>query len=207
MTSRPSSIAECCGYTLRTVIMRRRMMSRRRLPTPAPPAERGVHRGLAFTLWRPDAPAWGGMVVIHGAGSCKENHHDMARAARAAGMAAVCFDLRGHGETGGRLDGRALDDVAAMAELLPRPVALRGSSMGGFVAIAAAERAGAAAVVAVCPASGALLRQGLRSGSLEFPVDLPAAEALLAEHDSGLVVERSEIPLLLLHAQGDERVP
>src|SRR4051812_6925974 len=196
MTSRPSSIAECCGYTLRTVIMRRRMMSRRRLPTPAPPAERGVHRGLAFTLWLPDRPPWGGLVVIHGAGSCKENHHDMARAARAAGLAAVAFDLRGHGETGGRLDGRVLDDVAAMADLLPRPVALRGSSLGGLIAIAASERASAAAVVAICPASGALVRDGLRSGRLDFPVDLPAAEALLAEHDPALVVERSAVPLM-----------
>jgi pimeloyl-ACP methyl ester carboxylesterase len=187
--------------------MRRRMMARRTLPTPAPPAERGVHEGLAYSLWLPDKPPRGGMVVIHGAGSCKENHHDMARAARAAGLAAVAFDLRGHGETGGRLDGRALDDVAAIASLLPRPVALRGSSLGGWLAIAAAERAGAAAVVAICPASSPGLAEGLRSGRLDVPVDLAAAEALLAEHDLGLVVERSPTPLMLLHARGDETVP
>jgi pimeloyl-ACP methyl ester carboxylesterase len=179
----------------------------RRLPTPAPPAERGFHDGLAYTLWLPDRPPWGGLVVIHGAGSCKENHHDMARAARAAGMAAVAFDLRGHGETGGRLDGRALDDVASVASLLPRPIALRGSSLGGWLAIAAAERAGAAAVVAICPASSEGLARGLRSGSLDVPVDLPAAEALLSEHDLRLVVERSTVPLMLMHARGDERVP
>jgi pimeloyl-ACP methyl ester carboxylesterase len=195
------------GYTLRAVIMRRRMMSRRTLPTPDPPAERGVHEGLAYTLWLPKKPPWGGMVVIHGANSCKENHHDMARAARAAGLAAVAFDLRGHGETGGRLDGRLIEDVATMAALLPRPVALRGSSLGGWLAIAAAERAGAAAVVAVCPASSEGLTQGIRTGRLDFPVDRPAAEALLAEHDPGLVVERSTVPLMLLHARGDEIVP
>jgi pimeloyl-ACP methyl ester carboxylesterase len=183
------------------------MMARRRLPTPAPPAERGVHEGLAYTLWLPGRPPSGGMVVIHGAQSCKENHHDMARAARAAGLAAIAFDLRGHGETGGTLDGRVIEDVATMAALLPRPVALRGSSLGGWLAIAAAERAGAAAVVAVCPASSAGLAEGLRSGRLPVPVDLPSAEALLAEHDLGLVVERSAVPLMLLHAQGDEQVP
>src|SRR4051794_11296110 len=187
--------------------MRRRMMSRRRLPTPAPPAERGMHRGLAYTLWLPDRPPWGGMVVIHGAGSRKENHHDMARAARAAGLAAVAFDLRGHGDTGGELDGRALDDVAAIAGLVPRPGALRGSSMGGYPAVAAAGRAGAAAVVAICPAPAELLARGLRSGRLDFPVDRPAVEALLAEHDLPTVVEHSTVPLLLLHAEGDERVP
>jgi alpha-beta hydrolase superfamily lysophospholipase len=183
------------------------MMSRRRLPTPAPPAERGTHRGLAYTLWLPAKPPWGGLVVIHGAGSRKESHHDFARAARAAGLAAICFDLRGHGDTGGELDGRVLDDVAAIASLLPRPVALRGSSLGGYLAIAAAERAQAAAVVAICPAPASGLIEGLRNGRLDFPVDRPAAEAVLAEHDLGDIVERSAVPLMLLHAQGDERVP
>jgi pimeloyl-ACP methyl ester carboxylesterase len=182
-------------------------MSRRTLPTPAGPAERGVHDGLAYTLWLPKKPPWGGMVVIHGAQSQKENHHDMARAARDAGLAAVAFDLRGHGETGGRLDGRVIDDVATMAALLPRPVALRGSSLGGWLAIAAAERAGAAAIVAICPASSAGLAEGLRSGRLPVPVDLQSAEALLAEHDPELIVERSTVPLMLLHARGDEQVP
>src|SRR6266540_2260782 len=123
-------MAECSGYTERTVMMRRRIMSRMRLPTPAPPAEAGVHDGLAYTLWLPERPPAGGIVVLHGAGSCKENHHDMARAARAAGFAAVCFDMRGHGATGGALNGRALADVASICSLLPRPIALRGSSMG-----------------------------------------------------------------------------
>ncbi len=82
------------------------------------------------------------MVILHGAGSCKENHADMARAAAAAGLVALRFDMRGHGETGGRLDGRAIADVAAAAALLPRaPVVLRGSSMGGYLALVAAARA------------------------------------------------------------------
>jgi alpha-beta hydrolase superfamily lysophospholipase len=147
------------------------------------------------------------MVVIHGAQSCKENHHDMARVARDAGLTAVVFDLRGHGATGGELDGRIVDDVVAIAELVDRPLVLRGSSLGGFLAIACAERAGAAAVIAVCPASAAGLTSGLRSGRLPVPVDIDAAEALLSEHDPALVVERSKIPLLLLHAEGDESVP
>lgn len=182
-------------------------MARRPLPTPAPPAREGVHHGLAYALWLPDGPPEGGLVVLHGAGSRKENHADMARAARAAGMAAVTFDQRGHGATGGRLDGRALEDVAAAAELLPRPLALRGSSMGGFLAIAAAEAAGADAIVAVCPASAEQLLRGVRSGELDFPVDLPAAAALLETVDLEAVVARSPVPLMLQHAKGDERVP
>lgn len=172
-------------------------MSRsRRLPTPAGPSDRGFHGDLAYTLWFPPDKPVGGMVVIHGAGSCKENHHDMARAARAAGLAAVCLDLRGHGETGGALDARVLEDIAAIASLVPRPLALRGSSLGGYLAIAAAEQAAADAIVAICPAPGAGL-------SRLFP-DLAG---FFTEHDLGLIVEASDTPLLLIHAEGDERVP
>jgi pimeloyl-ACP methyl ester carboxylesterase len=159
--------------------------------------------GLAHTLWRPDEEPWGGLVVIHGASSRKENHHDFARAARDAGLAVVVPDLRGHGESGGALDGRVLDDLAAIAELVPEPRALRGSSMGGYLAIAAAERVGASAVIAICPASNGQLLRGLRAEKLEFAADRPSLEAFLEEHP----LEPPDIPLLLLHAEGDERVP
>jgi uncharacterized protein len=200
---------------------------RRRLPTPEPPAEIGVHDGLAFSRWLPAGEPWAGLLVLHGADSCKENHHDMARAARDAGMAAVCGDLRGHGASEGDLDGRVLDDVAALAGLLPDgvPRAVRGSSMGGALAILAAaststfgaerapnvglgaRRALFAAVVAVCPASAEGLRRGLRSGRFGFRADLPSLEAFLLEHDVAEAAATLEVPLLLLHAEGDERVP
>jgi uncharacterized protein len=177
-----------------------------RYETPAPPAELGEVDGLAYSLWLPDRDPWAGLVILHGAGSTKENHHDFARAARSAGLAAVCFDQRGHGATGGVLDGRVLDDIATISALLgDLPVALRGSSMGGYLAILAADRVQAAAVVAICPASADLLARGIRSGELDFPADVPALEAFLVEHplDAG----RLAMPLLLLHAEGDERVP
>src|SRR5918997_2129766 len=102
---------------------------------------------LAHVIDMPAAEPWGGLVILHGAGSRKENHADMAARAVAAGLATVRYDMRGHGETGGLLDGRALDDVAAMAALLPDglPFALRGSSMGGYVALVSAASAGASA--------------------------------------------------------------
>ena len=179
-----------------------------RYETPAPPAELGELDGLAYSLWLPEADPWAGIVIVHGARSCKESHHDFARAARAAGLSAVCFDQRGHGATGGSLDGRALDDVAAVAGLLGDvPLCLRGSSMGGYLAILAAAPVGARAVVAICPASADGLWRGLRSGELEFPADVPSLEAFLAEHPLDAAVERLEIPLLLLHAEGDEQVP
>ena len=178
-----------------------------RHPTPAGPAEQGVIDGLAYSLWLPEGPPEGGVVVLHGAGSVKENHHDMARAARGAGFAAVAYDMRGHGASPGMLDARALDDVATIASLLPRPLALRGSSMGAFVAIAAAERVRADAVVAVCPAGPEHLLAGLRSGVLDFPADRPVLDELLTATDLVDIVAASAIPLMLLHAEGDERIP
>src|SRR4051812_27275373 len=179
-----------------------------RYETPAPPAELGEVDGLAYSLWLPEGDPWGGVVILHGAGSCKESHHDFARAARAAGLSAVCFDQRGHGASAGALDGRVLDDVATVAGRLGDvPLALRGSSMGGYLAILAAERVGARAVVAICPASADGLWRALRGGELALPADVPAVEAFLAEHPLDAAVERLPVPLLLLHAEGDERVP
>src|SRR5918997_1071558 len=139
---------------------------------------------LAHVLDMPEGEPWGGLVILHGAGSRKENHADMAAAAAAFGLAVVRFDMRGHGETGGMLDGRAPDDVAAAAALLPDglPLALRGSSMGGYLALIAAEHAGAAAVVAICPAPAPLLASGLRTGRLEVAADVAEFERLLAAH-------------------------
>ncbi len=57
-------------------------------------------RGLAYALWLPDdPPPWPGVVIVHGAGSRKQNHADFARLATAAGWAALAFDLAGHGDS------------------------------------------------------------------------------------------------------------
>ena len=181
---------------------------RRAHRTPDPPARTGRHRGLAYALFEPASEPRGGLVILHGAGSCKESHFDFARAARAAGLAAVAFDQRGHGESEGVLDDRLLEDVAAIAELLPGgPLALRGSSMGGYVALLAAGRLDAAAVVAICPAGSDHLLRGLRSGRLEFEADARSLEAFLMEHDLTLAIADLRTPMLLLHAEGDEQIP
>ena len=193
-------------------------MSRPRTVTPELPSETGVHDGLAYSLWLP-ATAKGGVVVLHGAGSCKENHHDFARAALGADLAAIAFDQRGHGESEGPMDGRAVDDVAQMATLLrdrvdgdgdgaPAPIALRGSSMGGYLALVSAAAAHASAVVAICPASAEGLRRGLAEGRFSFQADEPALAALLDAHDlRDAIASLEDVPVLLLHAEGDEQVP
>lgn len=165
--------------------------------------------GLAYSLWLPAGEPRGGVVIVPGAGSTKESHHDFARGARMAGFAAVAFDQRGHGASEGALNSRIVADVRTIAAVLPPgPLALRGSSMGGYVAIVAAAAAGAAAVVAICPAGAEHLLRGLHgSESPAYEADRPALEGFLTEHDAGAAVEQLAVPLLLLHADGDEQIP
>ena len=191
---------------------------RRRIRTvdPVRPTELEVEDGLAYSLWTPPfgRPPRGGIVILHGAGSRKESHYDFARAAIAAGFAALAFDQRGHGDSPGQMDARVVDDVAIVADLLRSrtgapdlPIALRGSSMGGYLAIVAAPRAQAEAVVAICPAGSEGLRRALTAGRLELEADVDALEQFLLAHDLSQAVVTLPAPLLLLHAEGDERVP
>jgi uncharacterized protein len=191
-------------------------MPRARTVTPVLPTEIAAHDGLAYSLWLPEAgrPVRGGVVILHGAGSCKESHHDYARVVLAAGFAAIAFDQRGHGASDGPMDARVIEDIRSIAALLrsrvgdpAAPLVLRGSSMGGCFAILAAAPAGAAAVVSICPASPAGLRRGVAAGSLGFEADAPALDAFLAEQDLYAAVASLAIPVLLLHAEGDEQVP
>jgi uncharacterized protein len=180
-----------------------------------------VHNGLAYALWLPDetspqAPA-PGVVVVHGAGSHKENHADFARLATAQGWAAVTFDLPGHGASEREFTGAAVEDVIAMVDLLAvqpgvdeHRLAVRGSSLGGFLAIcAAAATPEIAGVIAICPASGDHLARGVRTGRFEMrigdPLDL---EAWLTAQDIREGVEAiAGRPLILLHAEGDTQIP
>ena len=187
----------------------------------APPrtaAQEGRHNGLPYALWLPDgAGPWPALVVVHGAGSRKENHADFARLAAASGWAAITFDLPGHGESEGEMSSAAVDDVLSMVRLLAARgdvdrdrVAIRGSSLGGFLAItAAAAGPEVAGVIAICPASEDHLARGVRSGRFQMrvsdPVDL---EAWLLAQDVGEAVERiAGRPLILTHAEGDTQIP
>jgi pimeloyl-ACP methyl ester carboxylesterase len=182
--------------------------------TPVRPAELSTRDGLAYALWLPDrAPLRGGVAILHGAGSCKESHYDFCRALLPLGFASISFDQRGHGESDGPMDRRALDDVKRMVELLRERaevdrIALRGSSMGGYLALVSASHVEVSAVVAICPASAGGLRRSLRAGEHRFDADRSQLDALLAEHDDlHATVGALELPVLLLHAEGDEVVP
>jgi uncharacterized protein len=181
-----------------------------------PIPELGEHGGLAYALFLPDGEPEAGVLILHGAGSAKESHFDFARLAAASGLAAISYDARGHGRSDGAFGPGAIDDAVAMLGLLrsrgAREVALRGSSLGGFSAILAAARDGAAAaVVAICPAPEDLLLRGVRAGRLDgFRADRPALEEWLAGGAKLREAAASLAPrtaLLLMHAEGDEQVP
>jgi uncharacterized protein len=193
---------------------------RRTLRAPRGPSETGRHGDRPFTLWLPETdPPWPGMVIVHGAGSCKENHGDFARACAESGWAALAYDQRGHGESTDEMTPAALADVSAMARFLGEQdgvdasrVCARGSSMGGFMAIHAAAVSDAiAGVIAICPAGEEHLRRGVRSGTLEMragPDSIRSLEAWLGEHDLRDAVELvGAKPLLLIHARGDDQIP
>jgi uncharacterized protein len=185
---------------------------------PRRPDREGRLDGLAYALWLPDdPPPWPAVAIVHGAGSRKENHADFARLAVASGWAALGFDLPGHGDSEDPMSGAAVEDVIEMTTLLKSQygvdaarVAVRGSSLGGFLGICAAAASDEiAGVIAICPASEKDLARGLRRGNLEMRVGDPVAlEAWLMAQDVGEAVQRiSPRPLILLHAEGDTQIP
>jgi alpha-beta hydrolase superfamily lysophospholipase len=187
-----------------------------RLPSPKASDRRDVFEGRPFELWLPEVePPWPGMVILHGAGSCKENHADFARSCIARGWAAITFDQRGHGEAEDEMGPAAVGDVGKMARFLgsvdgvdDERICARGSSMGGFMAIhAAAVTDAIAGVIAICPAGEQDLLEGLRRDRLEMRVDRDALAAWLGEHDLRNAIELAgSKPILLLHARGDEQI-
>jgi dienelactone hydrolase len=171
----------------------------RPLPAPEPVDVPGPGPRLDAWLW-PAPPAAPGVLVVHGWSSRKENHADVAEACAAAGMAAMTIDLRGHGTSDGAPDAGLLDDVLAGLDALAARgharLGLRGSSMGGFLALhAAARHPRVRAVVAICPARPAGLA---RIMGADWPQALPLEPAVA--RDDG-------IARAFWHATGDDRVP
>jgi pimeloyl-ACP methyl ester carboxylesterase len=154
---------------------------------------------LAARLWDggSGSPA---VLVVPGLGSRKENHADFAEALAERGTSAMTIDLRGHGESPGSPGPGMLADVvaglAALAAAGHGPLGVRGSSLGGLLALHAAERHPAVrAVVALCPATPAGLSSRLGA---DWPLALP---------DLRRVGPRAGVARSLWHATGDEQVP
>lgn len=183
---------------------------------------------LAGTLFLPAAAPRGALLVCHGAGSRKENHAPMAEQAAAAGLAALTFDVRGHGESEGALDPDAWHDVVAAGERLLAAsgapwLAGRGASMGGCLLLLAARARPDLfrSLVLLCPADGASLLAGLDAAGAPADADGPlelARDGYRARFDLGRLrpflsaldlveVGRGLPRVLLAHARDDDEVP
>jgi len=148
----------------------------------------------------------------------------MGEQAAAAGLAALTFDFRGHGESDGVLGPEGWHDAVAAGKLLLAAsgapwLAARGASMGGcFLILAAAARPRFfRSLVLLCPADGASLLAGLdeleRLDEAGDPdreyfgrFDAAALRPFLRRLD--LVAAARGLPrVLLAHARDDEAVP
>ncbi len=142
-----------------------------------------------------------GIAVVHGLDSTRVNHRDFMERLNEAGMNAVAVDLRGHGESEGRVGPGLVDDVLAALDLLAErgagPLGLRGSSMGGLLALhAAAHHPSVRAVVAICPANHVALAD--RRPDLECARQMDP-QPIVAGDDG--------IARGYWHARGDEVIP
>lgn len=140
------------------------------------------------------------MLIVPGLDSRKENHADMGAAVAGAGMAALALDVRGHGDSGGVLDGGVLDDIRAGLDFLASEghaaLGLRGSSMGGLLVLATATiDARVRAVVAVCTARPEGLAATVED---DWPLSIPLEDA---------VARADGVARGYWHATGDGRVP
>jgi len=170
-----------------------------------------------------------GIIVCHGFGSRKESYADFGERGAAAGYAVLIMDLRGHGESGGEVDANIFNDVAAAMlylqnrpEVNPMSIAIRGSSMGGWLAIhTAAHLRDITHVAAYCPANEtgltilmeemAMVQRGHPSPLVpENPprVNVNSILQLVYRLDIRKAARRIHPrPFLLVHCEGDEVVP
>ncbi len=189
---------------------------------------------LAANLYLPQRNAdsadwWPGIIVCHGFDSCKENHADFAQMASEGGFVVLAPDLRGHGESGGEVDSNIFNDVAASLQYLqsrpevnPTSIAIRGNSMGGWLAIhTAAHLRDVSPVIAYCPPTEAimlitmeevaLVQRGHKSPMVsDNPprVNVNSTMQLLYRLDVVKSARRIHPrPFLLVHSEGDQSVP
>ncbi len=173
---------------------------------------------LAAVLHLPAAPPpWRAAVITHGLFSSKssEKHVRSATALAALGLAAVRFDSRGCGESGGRIEattlsgqvedtGAVLEHILADPRISGEPV-LMGSSFGGAASLLLAARRGGVKAVVSWSAPCDFQSLADRRDELEYQMDQTFFDDL-----SGLDIisqVRGLFPCLIVHGEKDETVP
>jgi pimeloyl-ACP methyl ester carboxylesterase len=181
---------------------------------------------LACHFYSPEAvPPFPVVLLCHGLTSCKENHADLAQLLQQEGFGVLAYDCRGHGESGGSLDGEAWHDVGVVLEYCRRHprvdasrIGLLGSSMGAHNGLrAAAEYPLLRAVVAFCTAPGAVLKMGLLSADYWHAIRASGGRVRISFPDYLTYLEGKDIfdlparirprAMLFIHARDDELIP
>ena len=95
------------------------------------------------------------VLLIHGAANSASAWKFFQKALARTGWSNHAIDLRGHGKSGGSVDGATMadyvEDVTKVAETLPNKPVVMGWSMGGLVALKFAAEGRARACVALSP--------------------------------------------------------
>ncbi|MBM3139096.1 MAG: alpha/beta fold hydrolase [Chloroflexi bacterium] len=186
-------------------------------------ADRLVLRG-----WFLDSPgARATVIIVHDhEGTRADQEQGLLRLQRdyvRRGFNVFAFDLRGRGESTGRRDGlgqaERLDLQAAAAYVRRRtgslPIVLHGFGLGAALSIAVAAR-GIDAVGVIADSSFSSMQEYLRYRSPHVPRYLFRLACIFArrffhadptELRPIAVVDRVEVPVLFIHAEGDTVVP
>jgi len=111
-----------------------------------------------------------GAVMCHGYGGDQVAFENSARALASEGIIALTFDFRGHGCSGGTLDGSIVNDVIdawdflhSRPEVDPKSMGLIGHSMGAFSAILAAGKLKKAKVLIALACPGEIKNKVVRN--------------------------------------------
>jgi pimeloyl-ACP methyl ester carboxylesterase len=187
---------------------------------------RGGTGQLVGDFYIPEAaPPFPTVLLCHGLSSCKENYADIAQLLQQEGFAVLAYDCRGHGESGGALDGAAWRDVETVLgycrqhpRVDAKRIGLLGSSMGAHNGLrAAAEYPLLRTVVAFCTAPGEVLKMGLLSADYWHSIRASGGRVRISLPDYLTYLEGEDIfdlparirprSILFVHARDDELIP
>jgi pimeloyl-ACP methyl ester carboxylesterase len=111
-----------------------------------------------------------GAVMCHGYGGDQVAFENSAKTLASEGIVALTFDFRGHGSSGGILDGSIVSDVIdawdflrSQPEVAHRSMGLIGHSMGAFSAILAAGKLKKAKVLVALACPGEIKNKVVRN--------------------------------------------
>jgi pimeloyl-ACP methyl ester carboxylesterase len=167
---------------------------------------------VAATAVQAENPSGAGVLLVHGLGSDRRTNIERARALTAAhATTCLAIDLRGHGDSVGRLSTvtpeQNLADVLAGYDALaglpgvdPGRVAVCGASYGAYLSVLATAQRPVARLVLRAPA---LYRDDVAGSTLSQrrAGDQVTARCLLA------ALASSSMPALLVESECDEVIP